>query len=95
MLPVLATPQLDQRDRYGWAPLHMLANNASSGEVKTQMIQQLVRAAADVDVLGNRGATPLHKAAGSAAISQVLMLLQLGADLDAQAAGGRAPRDAG
>ena len=68
------------RNQHGWAPLHILANNNQEGETKAQMIRQIVQARAQVDVVGNRGATPLRKAASTAALSQLRMLMELGAD---------------
>ena len=71
---------LNDRGTYGWAPLHILAPNKNNAVAKTEMIGLLLDNRADPNIRGNRGATPLFKAAGTAAKSQMVRLLQGGAD---------------
>ena len=71
---------LDAKDQYGWAPLHILAQNQSNAKDKCDMMSMLIECAADPNVRGNRGATPLFKAAATSATSQLQVLLSLGVD---------------
>ena len=85
---------VNERDRHGWAPLHILAQNRSNEEEKTNMIAALLDSGADVNLKGNRGATPLFKAASTAAISQARELLAWGADPNEPNDDGATPLDA-
>ena len=58
---------LDEKDPYGWAPLRILAQNKAHDTDKCHMMSMLIDADADPNVRGNRGATPLFKAAATAA----------------------------
>ena len=80
VLPHTTATSLNEADAYGWAPLHILAQNKNNGDDKCEMMRLLLEARADPDVRGRRGATPLFKAAGTAAKSQMVRLLQGGAD---------------
>ena len=71
---------LNAKDQYGWAPLHILAQNAAHATDKCNMLSMLIEAEADPNVRGNRGATPLFKAAATSATSQLHVLLSLGVD---------------
>ena len=82
LLQVNQQPGLKVKDRYGWAPLHILAQNKKNAQEKCDMITMLLEARAEVDVRGNRGATPLFKAAGTGASAQAALLLQAGADVN-------------
>ena len=96
LLELLYTTWTDvnQKDVHGWAPLHILAQNKSNEEEKCQMIEMLVDSGADVNLKGNRGATPLFKAASTAAISQARELLAWGADPNEPNDDGTTPLDA-
>ena len=78
---------------HGWTALHLLANNAQQGERKAAMIAQLAEARADVNVRGNRGATPLHKACATAGLEQAKVLVHHGADCNARDDNGTTPWD--
>ncbi len=93
LLPALGREVLDERNRYGWTALRLLANNAQQGERKAAMITQLVEARADVNVRGNRGGAPLHKACSTAALEQVKALVHNGADCNARNERGTTPWD--
>ena len=80
LLPHTTATSLNERDAYGWAPLHILAQNKNNSNDKCEMMRLLLDARADPDTRGRRGATPLFKAAGTAAKSQMVRLLQGGAD---------------
>ena len=67
----------DKADRYGWYPLHILANNKDVNKVRPGMIATLCKAGAQVDVTKKNGMTPLmcavstgHKAAADILILQ-------------------------
>ncbi len=93
LLPALARETLDEPNRYGWAALRILADNAQNGERKVAMFTQLVEARADVNVRGSRGTTPLHKACATSALEQVRALVRLGGDCNAAGDGGTTPWD--
>ena len=94
MLPALGLEQLNERDRFGRAPLHILANNRKEGTLKAAMIAQLCEARADVNIKGNRGVTPLHKAVATSAELQIRALVHCGADLGERNDSGTTPWDA-
>ena len=94
LLPHTTATSLNERGAYGWAPLHILAQNKNNGDDKCEMMRLLLEARADPDVRGRRGATPLFKAAGTAAISQARVLLQYGADVNLANEDGTTPLDA-
>ena len=73
-------PRIDEFDQYGWAPLHILAQNKDHAQEKCDMIRLLCEARADVNIRGNRGATPLFKAASTSALGQLEALLNCRAD---------------
>ena len=78
----LEVAQLNQKDPYGWAPLHILAQNKRGSETKTAMMVQLVNHGADVDLAGPRSATPLMKASSTGAIQQATCLIYHNCDVD-------------
>ena len=90
---LLPKEQLNEKDRWGWSPLHVLANNNVEGVRKAAMIHQIVEAGGDVNILGNRGATPLLKASSTGAMEQVRLLMQIGADPDLPDETGATPWD--
>ena len=94
LLPHMTATSLNERGTHGWAPLHMLAQNKNNENDKCEMIRLLLDARADPDVRGRRGATPLFKAAGTAATSQARVLLQYGADVNLASEDGTTPLDA-
>ncbi len=70
----------DKRDKYGWAPLHILANNADTNGVRPGMIRTLVEARADPDVRKARGQTPLMSAVNTCHKAAATELILQGAD---------------
>ena len=62
-------------DKYGWSPLHILANGKDKTNVVPGMVRNLLRANADQNAVKGQGMTPLHTAAstGNIAVAEVLM----------------------
>lgn len=76
----------------GSLPIHMAAGfNTSAGVLKRLLEDK--RAAAGVNAQNKLGSSPLHWAAGSAAIEQTKLLLQYGAQLNLRDNLGRIPLD--
>ena len=67
-------------NKYGWAPLHILANGKDKHGVVGGMVRNLIRARADVAIKRARGMTPLHVAASTGNESVASALMALGAD---------------
>lgn len=85
-------PQLDLNEQNfeGETPLHVACRGGSASCVKA-----LLRAGASPDIKSSRGATALHRAASSRASRQcqhtILLLAELGVDIEAQDCSGRTP----
>ena len=94
LLQVNPNPGVNVADKFGWSPLHILAQNRTGQANKCEMIDVLLQRRADVNVRGRRGATPLLKAAGSGAVDQVRLLLSRGADPNLALEEGTTPYDA-
>ena len=94
LLQVNPYPGVNVADSHGWCPLHILAQNKANPQNKCEMIAILLRARADVDVRGTRGATPLLKAAGTGGSDQARLLLSCGADANLALDEGTTPYDA-
>ena len=94
LLPHTTATSLNERGAYGWAPLHILAQNKNNSNDKCEMMRLLLDARADPDIRGRRGATPHFKAASTAATSQARVLLHYGADVNVTSEDGTTPLDA-
>ena len=94
--PLIAKRLLDagadpeQRNNYGWAPLHHAISPSSAN---LDMIEILVRHGANVDVTDRHLRTPLHRAAQFGHVEAVRLLLRLGADPGARDENGWTPLD--
>ena len=91
---VVRRESLHEKDTWGWAPLHILAQNKAHEKDKCDMLSLLLEAEADPTIRGNRGATPLFKAASTAAKSQLQLLLASGVDPNEPNDEGTTPLDA-
>ena len=95
--PVAAAHDGDKPERGGrlrLGALHILAENKNNQNDKCEMMRLLLDARADPDARGRRGATPLFKAASTAATSQARVLLHYGADVNVTSEDGTTPLDA-
>ena len=73
----------DRPDRFGWAPLHVLASNQDPTDVKPGMIATLCRHGAHVDCTrGDLELTPLMLAIKAGNIDAAEVLLRHNADID-------------
>jgi len=67
-------------NRYGWAPLHMVANGKCQHAIRAGMVTQLVGHNADVEAVRGQGMTPLMMACASGHIAAAHALMACGAD---------------
>jgi ankyrin repeat protein len=78
------------KDKLGWATIHM----AIKAEYEyLEIIEILVKAGADINIVDSYGRTALHRAAIFGKINSVLLLLKLGADSKLIDKRGMTPRD--
>ena len=85
LLQVVPQQFVDMPDKYGWSPLHILANVKDDHRIRPGMLRQLVNAKANVDpVKGAAGQTPLMAAVATANIAAATELFHLGADIYAE-----------
>ncbi len=82
----------NQRDKLNWAPLH---HAIKTDIANLDMIAILVSNGADVNVTDNHLRTPLHRAAQFGHVKAVQLLLDLGANPNAQDKIGQTPLDRG
>ena len=76
----------NERNDYGWTPLHIAANNKNF-----TMIRMLLEYDADVNATANNGQTPLHKACYSSFTKGALCLINAGSDVNARTPNGVTP----
>ena len=83
---LLVVPQqfVDMPDKYGWSPLHILANVNDEHRIRPGMLRQLVNAKANVDPVKGAGQTPLMAAVATGNIDAATELFHLGADIHAE-----------
>ena len=73
----------DRPDKFGWAPLHVLASTQDAADVKPGMIATLCRHGAHVDCTrGDLKETPLMLAIKAGNIDAAEVLLRHNADID-------------
>ena len=79
--PDAAISQANDRNKYGWAPLHILANGKDSFGRRSAMIMALANMKADVEAKrGKQEMTPLHIACSTAHVDAAEALMLCGAD---------------
>jgi hypothetical protein len=78
----------DKPNKYGWYPLHILANNRDDNKVRAGMIALLCKAKANVDVTKNRGMTPLMCAVSTGHQNAADVLILQGADVHLESSEG-------
>jgi hypothetical protein len=83
----------DKPDKYGWYPLHILANNRDDNAVRPGMIRMLCAAKADLEAKKGKGQTPLMSAINSAHEAAANELVSQGADPYAENDEGTTCRD--
>lgn len=84
----------DKADKYGWSPLHILANNKDPNQIRQGMIRSLCDARANLEaVKGKAQQTPLMTAVASGHKAAVQELLWQGADPYAENREGTTIRD--
>ena len=70
----------DKPDKYGWSPLHILANNRDENGVRPGMIRTLCNARANLEAKKGKGQTPLMTACNTAHLTAAAELMLQGAD---------------
>ena len=70
----------NRKNKWGWAPLHILCSGGRQQCARAGMIAQLCEAKADVEVIKKKGVTPLMVAAATSQFDQVVALMENGAD---------------
>ena len=81
LLQVVPQQFVDMPDKYGWSPLHILANVNDEHRIRPGMLRQLVTAKANVDPVKGAGQTPLMGACATGNLDAAKQLFQLGADI--------------
>ena len=72
---------VNDRNQWGWAPLHMLANGKDSHGTRAAMVTSLAHMKADVEAKrGNQDMTPLHIACSTGHVAGAEALMLSGAD---------------
>ena len=85
LLQVVPQQFVDMPDKYGWSPLHILANVKDEHRIRPGMLRQLVNAKANVDLIKDiAGQTPLMAAVATGNIPAATELFHLGADIYAE-----------
>ena len=83
LLKVCPKPFGDRPDKFGWAPLHVLASTQDASDVKPGMIATLCRHGAHVDCTrGDGELTPLMLAIKAGNTYAAEVLLRYNADVD-------------
>ncbi|XP_067887199.1 oxysterol-binding protein-related protein 1 isoform X2 [Heterodontus francisci] len=75
------------KSNFGWTPLHLACYFGHK-----DVVEELLKADADVNVVNDVGDTPLHRAAFTGRKELVMLLLQYDADAAVINGGGRTPR---
>lgn len=88
LLAVCPPAFADKADKYGWYPLHILANNRDESRVRPGMIALLCKAKANVDVTKKRSMTPLMCAVSTGHQSAADVLILHGADVHLESSEG-------
>lgn len=79
-----AVALVNTRNQFNWSALHILAGNADKSGERAFMVKMLVEKRADLEIVTNKGKTPLHSAAGTGNVDCFEMLVKLGANLKAR-----------
>ena len=84
LVTVVPQEYLDDRDPYGWHPLHIIANNPDPGKIRAGMIRTLCLARCEIDPVKNNDMTPLMSAIATAHEAAADELLLQGANIQLQ-----------